>query len=40
MRERCAIAFEAARGRIWMNRYAYLSDAKLDAIGSVTGAGR
>ncbi len=37
-RERFTIAFEAARGHGWINRYGYLSDAKLAAIGEVTRA--
>jgi hypothetical protein len=35
---RAAIAFEAAGGRLFVNRYGYLSDAKLDAIGRLAGA--
>jgi hypothetical protein len=35
---RIAAAFAAARGRVWLNRYGYLSDEKLDAVGEVTGA--
>ena len=35
---RARIAFEAAEGRLFVNRYGYLSDAKLDAIGRATGA--
>ncbi|HEX2552529.1 MAG TPA: hypothetical protein VHL98_02435 [Microvirga sp.] len=38
VRARVAVAFEAAERRLWVNRYGYLSDAKLDAIGAVTGA--
>jgi hypothetical protein len=38
-RLRAATAFEAANGRIWVNRYGYLSDAKLDALGKVTELG-
>jgi hypothetical protein len=34
---RVRIAFEAAGGRVFVNRYGYLSDAKLDAIGRATG---
>jgi hypothetical protein len=34
---RARIAFEAAGGRLFVNRYGYLSDAKLDAIGRATG---
>jgi hypothetical protein len=32
---RAATAWEAARGGIWVNRYGYLADAKLDALGAV-----
>jgi hypothetical protein len=32
---RAAIAWDAARGGIWVNRYGYLADAKLDALGAV-----
>lgn len=32
---RAQAAFEAAGGRLWMNRYGYLSDRKLDAIGRI-----
>ena len=35
---RAQIAFEAADGRLFVNRYGYLSDDKLDALGRVTGA--
>lgn len=35
--ERIEIAYTAASGRIWVNRYGYLSDDKLTAIGRVTG---
>jgi hypothetical protein len=35
---RCAIAWRASGGKLCVNRYGYLADAKLDAIGSVTGA--
>lgn len=31
---RLRAAFEAADGRVWVNRYGYLSDAKLDLIGA------
>lgn len=31
--ERARIAFEAAAGRLWINRYGYLGDAKLEALG-------
>jgi hypothetical protein len=34
---RVRIAFEAAGGRLFVNRYGYLSNAKLDAIGRATG---
>ena len=37
MSPRVKLAFEAAGGRLWINRYGYLSDAKLDAIGQATG---
>ena len=36
VRARVALAFDAAGGRVWINRYGYLSDAKLDAVGQVT----
>jgi hypothetical protein len=35
---RVRLAFEAAGGRVFINRYGYLDDAKLDAIGRATGA--
>jgi hypothetical protein len=35
---RARIAFEAADGRLWINRYGYLSDAKLDALGGIGAA--
>ena len=35
---RFKIAHDAAGGRVWVNRYGYLADAKLDAIGRVVGA--
>ena len=35
--KRLGIAWEASGGRIWLNRYGYLSDAKLDATGAVQG---
>ncbi len=38
--DRVRLAFEASGGRLWVNRYGYLADAKLDAIGDVTGARR
>lgn len=34
---RLAIAWRASGGRLWVNRYGYLSDEKLSAIGRVTG---
>ncbi|MBL8834428.1 MAG: hypothetical protein JNL71_18705 [Rhodospirillales bacterium] len=34
--ERCRIAWNASGGQIWVNRYGYLADAKLDAIGRVS----
>ncbi len=34
--ERCRVAWNASGGRIWVNRYGYLADAKLDAIGRVS----
>ncbi len=33
---RARVAFEAAGGRVFVNRYGYMSDAKLDALGRVT----
>jgi len=33
--ERARIAWEAAGGRLWINRYGYLGDAKLSALGRV-----
>jgi hypothetical protein len=36
--ERCAIAWRASGGKLWVNRYGYLGDQKLDAIGRVTAA--
>jgi hypothetical protein len=33
---RCAIAWRASGGNLWVNRYGYLADAKLDAIGRVS----
>ncbi|MCB2053947.1 MAG: hypothetical protein KDE35_06875 [Geminicoccaceae bacterium] len=30
---RIRTAFEAGRGRVWINRYGYMSDAKLDGVG-------
>lgn len=32
--KRFKIAHDAAQGRVWVNRYGYLADAKLDAIGT------
>ena len=32
---RLRVAWEASEGRIWLNRYGYLADAKLDAIGAI-----
>ena len=34
-RQRLEIAWKASRSGIWVNRYAYLTDEKLDAIGQV-----
>jgi hypothetical protein len=34
---RAGVAFAAAKGRLFVNRYGYLSDAKLDALGRVAG---
>lgn len=34
-RKRMGIAWRASAGRVWVNRYGYLSDAKLSAIGEV-----
>ena len=39
-RERLKVAWEASNGRIWINRYGYLSDQKIEAIGEVTSATR
>lgn len=36
---RAKVAFDASGGRLWINRYGYLSDAKLDAIGRATRLG-
>jgi hypothetical protein len=33
---RTGVAFAAAKGRLFVNRYGYMSDAKLDALGRVT----
>ena len=35
-RQRLEVAWKASGGRVWINRYGYLSDAKLDATGAVT----
>jgi len=35
-RRRLSVAWQASGGRVWINRYGYLSDAKLDVIGEVT----
>jgi hypothetical protein len=37
-RRRLNAAWEASDGRVWINRYGYLSNAKLDVIGEVTSA--
>lgn len=34
-RKRLGIAWRASGGRVWINRYGYLSDAKLTAVGEV-----
>lgn len=34
-RKRLALAWRASAGRVWINRYGYLSDAKLAAVGEV-----
>jgi len=34
-RERLRAAWQASGGRVWVNRYGYLRDAKLDAIRQV-----
>ena len=34
---RYAVAWEATGGKVWVNRYGYLADAKLDAIGAIAG---
>jgi hypothetical protein len=39
-RNRLRVAYEAAGQRVWVNRYGYLSDAKLDAMGAICRAGR
>jgi hypothetical protein len=38
-RLRYAAAWRASGGHVWVNRYGYLADAKLDAIGAITRAG-
>lgn len=35
-RERLALAFAASGNKVWINRYGFLSDAKLEAIGNAT----
>ncbi len=35
-RERLETAWRASGGRVWINRYGYLSDSKLEATGAVT----
>ena len=35
---RLTAAWQASHGGVWVNRYGYLSDAKLDVIGAVTRA--
>jgi hypothetical protein len=35
-RDRLETAWKASGGRVWINRYGYLSDAKLEATGAVT----
>lgn len=37
-RRRLTAAWQASNGGVWVNRYGYLSDAKLDVIGEVTRA--
>ena len=37
-RSRLATAWRASRGRVWINRYGYLRDEKLDAMREVCGA--
>lgn len=39
-KQRLKVAWEASNGRIWINRYGYLTDEKLDAIGEVTSRAR
>ena len=38
-KQRFRVAWTASRGRTWVNRYGYLADAKLDAIGAVVAEG-
>lgn len=38
-RHRYAAAWRASGGHVWVNRYGYLADAKLDTIGAITRAG-
>jgi hypothetical protein len=35
-RRRLTAAWQASNGGVWVNRYGYLSDAKLDVVGAVT----
>lgn len=37
---RARVAFEASGGRLWMNRYGYLSDEKLALLRTIVGAAR
>jgi hypothetical protein len=37
-RDRLSIAWKASESRVWINRYGYLSDAKLEAMRQVTSA--
>lgn len=34
--KRFEAAYDAAEGRVWINRHGYLSDEKLDIIGKVS----
>jgi len=34
-RQRLQVAWRASRRRVWINRYGYLTEEKIDAIGSV-----
>jgi hypothetical protein len=34
-RRRLEVAWAASGGRVWINRYGYLSDEKLEAIGAI-----